>query len=449
MQGKSGHILVVDNDCSFCEEFQKHFASLGYEVSTAVNASDTLQICRYSMPEVIFVSISADKDDGMELLKNLRREWQSIKIVAMATKGSLELVSRAMETKVFEYVPKPRKIAFLDALVKRALQNRKDKNKVPPKAECGFIGSSEAMQSIFKHLLQIAEQDAPVLISGSTGTGKELAARLIHSKSSRSRGPFIPVNCGALPEHLVESELFGHCKGSFTGAIQDKIGFCEAADNGILFLDELGELPLEAQVKLLRFLDSRSVERIGDTTRKRVNVRILAATNKNLEEAINAGTFRLDLFYRIAVLNIRMPDLISHKEDIPELACFFLDKIKPGMKLAPESLEELSRRKWPGNVRELRNLLWQASAMANGSILTPDCFPEESNAIDNWQDAGLQSFVASRNWGEGCLELATQELQRRLIARAINESEGNQSLAANKLGIHRNTLHRLLEDYKL
>lgn len=444
-------ILVVDDEPAICYAFKRFFEKRGFAVSATGDVDKAFEECEENGPLLVFLDVRLGGADGLELLARIKEASPALPVVVMTAFGSLETVSRAMELHAFDYVTKPLDMSRAEALVKQVQAANKIRHEVPA-VECGFAGASPVMQQLFKQLLKIAALDAPVLINGETGTGKELAARLIHSRSRRAKGPFIPVNCGALPEHLVESELFGHKKGTFTGAIQDKVGLCEAADKGVLFLDEVGDLPLTAQVKLLRFLDQRQVERLGGTAPVDVDVRVLAATNRDLHSAVESGRFRADLYYRIAVLQVKTPSLEQHKEDVPELAAHFLRQFDPSLSLSREAVELLVSRSWPGNVRELRNAVWQAAAAAQGSVVTADCVSEHKGAAgesSGMDEDWLQKYVDSLPFAGECLHKAVDELQTRLIRRALAESGGNQTAAAEKLGLHRNSLRRMMDDLKV
>lgn len=301
-----------------------------------------------------------------------------------------------------------------------------------------FIGESAVMHRLNARLERLAALDANVLIEGETGTGKELAARRIHAKSVRSKGPFVALNCGALPRTLLESQLFGSARGTFTGASEDRRGLCEEADGGVLFLDEIGELPLEAQASLLRFLDSGEIMRLGENRSRHCDVRVIAATNRNLQSMTATGTFRGDLYYRLSVLKVNMPSLNSHVEDIGPLARHFLGQIGPGYQLSPEALDALSQRSWPGNVRELRNVMWQAAEMSADRIITAACIP-----VEYW-NSGISCAAPTRDRNI-TLTAAIEQLRDTMIQQALQECHGNVCLAAKKLGIHRNTLGNLLK----
>ena len=301
-----------------------------------------------------------------------------------------------------------------------------------------LIGSSEVMWRLNARLERLAALEANVLIEGETGTGKELAARSIHSKSSRSGGPFVALNCGALPRTLLESQLFGCAKGTFTGASEDRRGLCEEANGGVLFLDEIGELPLEAQASLLRFLDSGEIMRLGENRSRRCDVRVIAATNRELQSMMASGAFRSDLYYRLSALKVSMPPLSSHVEDIGQLARHFLCQIGGEYQLSDEAVEALMRRRWPGNVRELRNVLWQAVERADsGRRITADCIP-----VEYWS-AGV-SCCEPLQCRETSLTEAIEQLRDSMIRKALQDCRGNMCLAARKLGIHRNTLRNFM-----
>ncbi|MBQ6472780.1 MAG: sigma-54-dependent Fis family transcriptional regulator [Victivallales bacterium] len=433
-------ILVIDDEESICYALRRYLEKRGYRVETAANGAGALPWC--GKAQLAFLDVRLGQEDGLALLAQMRERNPQLAVVVMTAYGTLETVSRAMALGAFDYVTKPLDMKRAEELVCRALAGNADQTQgeEAPHAENGFVGSSPKMQELFKNLLRYAGMDAPVLITGETGTGKELAARLIHSKSRRSQAPFVAVNCGALPENLVESELFGHRRGTFTGAEQDKRGLCAAAHSGILFLDEVGELPLPAQVKLLRFLDSGQFWPLGASEPMSVDVRVIAATNRDLKEAVEQGGFRADLFYRLAVLQIHTPALREHAEDIPELARYFLAQVNGRLQLDDPAIRELTRRQWRGNVRELRNAIWQAATTSQGALVSVANLPK--GKAETGGDA-LQQYVNSLSLDGQAMERAVRELQTRLIRRALDECGGNQTLAAERLGLHRNSLHRL------
>jgi DNA-binding NtrC family response regulator len=445
-------IAVIDDEAAICFALQRFFAKRGARVLTAGNWEQGRQYC--AQADLLFLDVQLGQHDGLELLPEIRSSWPDLAVVVITAYGSLEMVERAMQNGAFEYVTKPLDMHKIELLVRQALAARPDTLPAAPDTAdyYGFVGNSAPMQHLLLQLLRVAAQDVPTLINGETGTGKELAARLLHQKCRRAKGPFVTVNCGALPENLIESELFGYCKGTFTGAVQDKVGLCEAADRGILFLDEIGELPLPAQVKLLRFLDQGRIERLGAVRPVEVDVRVIAATNRDLAEAVKEGRFRADLFYRIAVLQVEMPPLREHRQDIIPLAKYWLEKLPlPERRgLSPAAAEWLQSWSWPGNVRELRNVVLQAALAAQGGDILPehlpDGIPAGAESAPPGSSAELQRYVEALSLtGTDCLAQATAQLQRALVRRALRECDGYQSAAAAKLGIHRNSLRRILE----
>jgi two-component system response regulator PilR (NtrC family) len=445
----SPRILIIDDEEAICFAFCRSLAKRGYELRAASNAADARHLLREWRPALLFLDLRLGDSDGMDLLKEFKSEQPDLPVVMMTAYGSLELVSQAMACGALDYLTKPLDMDRVHALVAELFASHADAD-AAVEPEGGFVGSSPLMQDLFSQLLRMAALDAPVLLCGETGTGKDLAARLLHARSARRDKPFVAVNCGALPDKLVESELFGHCKGSFTGATEDKIGRCEAAHGGVLFLDEISELSLPAQVKLLRFLDHGVVERLGASRSGKVDVRVIAASNRDVPAAVATGQFRADLFYRLAVLQLRTPPLREHPEDIPALAQHILRQINPRLRLAADSVSALQAQAWPGNVRELRNALYQAATRARGDLITP---ANLALATASELDAASSSAALLADYAESveltggtAMKDATDALQRQLIERALREADGNQTQAAAKLGLHRNSLRRLMDE---
>lgn len=449
-------LLIIDDEASICYAFQRYFSKRGYEVVTCGDGERGLQqgLALNPKRDMLFLDLRLGDADGLELLEKLRQHQPDLPVVLMTAFGTLNTVNRAMNCQVFEYVTKPLDMAAAEKLVQRALLKQPQAPPSPPETAEGFVGESPTMQELFKLLLRVASMnDVPVLITGATGTGKELAARMIHARSQRSQAPFVAVNCGALPENLVESELFGHCRGTFTGASQDKPGRFEAAHNGVLFLDEIIELPLPAQVKLLRFLDHRQIDRLGSLQPLTVDVRVIAASNRDLRHAVDQGHFRADLYYRLAVLQVKTPRLNEHLEDLPMLARHFLHQLNPQLSLAADACEAFAGHDWPGNVRELRNVIWQAASLCQGTMITASCLRQSLVRHDSSKlepvdpQYHLRRHVDSLPLqGGNSLKDALSEMQAMLISRALHESGGNRSQAAASLGIHRNVLHRIMTD---
>ena len=451
-------ILVVDDEKNLRETLVELFESENFVVSSAADGAEALLKIRAENFACVFLDIKMPRMDGLQLLKKLGEEnLLQTPIVVVSAFSDSEKTIEAMRLGAFDYLTKPLDIEeILDAL-KRAVaqskqnsqtQNRAEKSAKSAGENISIIGSSRAMRDVFKQIGRVSATDATVLITGESGTGKELAARAIHEFSRRKNAPFVAVNCGAIPENLVESELFGYEKGAFTGASNQKKGKFEAANGGTIFLDEIGEMPLPAQVKMLRVLQERKIERVGGTTLIPVDVRILAATNRDLQTEIAEKTFREDLFYRLNVVLINLPPLRSRLADVPQLAEFFLERsIKkyklPNKFLTDAAMKTLISREFSGNVRELENIIERAavtSGMANA--ITPENLSEEYKTAE----------ISAQNFSD-LLNLPFKEavgnLEKLLIEKALRESEGNRTEAARKLGINRRLLYDKIKEYKI
>ena len=459
----SADILIIDDEEAICFAFKRYFESRGARVEVASSAAQGLARYRERRPDVTFLDVRLPDRNGLEVLEELRREEPTACIVVITAYGSLKTVTRAVNGKAFDYLVKPLDLKRAGELVEQALAARRAPLKAPGDAHAhgDIVCASAAMQDVFKRVLQVAQVDSAILIRGQTGTGKEVVARAVHDHSRRKAGPFVAVNCGALPENLVESELFGYVRGAFSGADSDKPGRFESADGGTLFLDEVGELPLAAQVKLLRFLDSQTVERLGSLRGRQVDVRVVAATNRDLTRALEEGTFRRDLYYRLAVVEIALPPLAERVDDILPLAQHFLARLSgPGgaqRGISPQAGELLRSYPWPGNVRELRNAIEHAAVIAAGSTILPAHLPQAVRtglpAVPSSADQGqalLDRYVQTLQCPDGQLyRSAVEPLERALIRRALRETGGNQSAAAEKLGLHRNTLRTKIREFGL
>jgi DNA-binding NtrC family response regulator len=454
------HILVIDDEEAICFAFARYFERRGFTVTVAATGKEGQQRFAESRPDVVFLDVRLPDANGLDVLERLRQIDVRACVVVITAYGTLETVTRAIRGKAFDYLVKPLDLDRAGQIVAEALASRAAAEKRPPAARAGpdarpeglLVGSCPAMQEVYKHIGKVAQVDAAVLILGDTGTGKELVARAIHEHSARRGGPFVPVNCGALPENLVESELFGYVKGAFSGADADKPGRFEAADGGTLFLDEVADLPLAAQVKLLRFLDSQTVERLGSIRSISLDVRVLAATNRDVRKAIEAGAFREDLFYRLAVVQIELPPLASRRQDIVELAEHFLaQRAGDRVHLSAAAAEVLQAHRWPGNVRELRNAIEHAAVVCGGDLILPQHLPAAVRAAAGGagtdasrMDQAAEAYLDSLAPGPGRFGRAVEPLERALIRRALAQTHGNQSAAADLLGLHRNTLRNKL-----
>jgi len=461
-------ILVVDDEEAICYAFRRCFESRGWRVRIVGTGAAGLAAYRDAPADVVFLDVRLPDADGLDVLRDLRTRDAGCRVVVITAHGSLETVRRAVEGQAFDYLAKPIDLDRAVELVAEALEARRVEARpvrpppVPTMTQgTNLVGASPAIQEVFKRVSRVARAESTVLIQGETGSGKELIARAVHAQSGRAAGPFVPVNCAALPESLVESELFGHVRGAFTGAEADRAGRFEAADGGTVFLDEVSELPPAVQVKLLRFLDNQVVERLGSVEPIRVDVRILAATNRDLSEAIETGAFRRDLFYRLAVIRIDVPPLRARREDISALVSYFLSVHAsadgPLPVISRDAMGHLEAYDWPGNVRELRNAVEHAVVVSGGGPVLPAHLPErvrrgpaEAPAAPDSADAALETYLDRlAEAGPEAFRSAIAEVDKRLIVRALAETGGNRSAAADRLGIHRNTLRRKIGEYGL
>jgi len=452
--GKIYNILAVDDDKSI-STLVKSILSLEkqYEVTTVINGEACLKYIRDQLPDLILMDIQMPGIDGIETLKRVKEFDPRIPVVMMSGHGTIERAVRSMKLGAYDFITKPIDrdrllITVKNALMTSSLKREVDELKSELKQKYTFkniIGQSGVMQEVFKAVEKIVDSNVTVLIQGESGTGKELIARAIHYHSkTRANKPFVAVNCTALPESLLESELFGHEKGSFTGAVGRRIGKFEQANTGTIFLDEVGLMSPATQAKLLRVLQEREFERVGGTELIKVDVRVISATNKDLEEAMKKGEFREDLYYRISVFPIKLPPLRERKEDIPLLAAHFLKKYneqenKQIEGISPEALELLMAYNWPGNVRELENAIERAVVLATDKEIGPKELPAAVRSL------GEKKLYESDNTLSSWIE----KLEEEALRQALLENEGNISKTAKKLGIGRATIYRKAKKYGL
>lgn len=451
-------ILVIDDEKNLRESLVELIESENYVADSAGDGAEGLLKIRANDYACILLDIKMPRMDGLQLLTKLREEdLTKTPIIVISAFGESEQTIEAMRLGAFDYLTKPLDIDEVTETVKHAVEQFFQSKEVTARDsvaektlrdKVSIIGSSRAMRDVFKQIGRVSATDATVLITGESGTGKELVARAIHEYSARKDKPFVAVNCGALPENLVEAELFGYEKGAFTGANAQKKGRFETANGGTLFLDEIGEMPLAAQVKLLRALQERRFERVGGTQTVVANVRVVAATNRDLQAEIKAGNFREDLFYRLNVISIHLPPLRERIADIPALAEFFLDKTiekynLPNKNFAESAMRALVNYGFAGNVRELENLVERA-AVASGvsNIILPEQL---------FQNESINASAKSKN--ENLLDLpfkeAISKLEKALIEKALRETSGNRSEAARKLQINRRLLYDKIEEHKI
>ncbi len=418
-----------------------------YDIYLAEDRPSAIALINKEQPAVITLDLGlppnpAGVEEGFAVLDHILDEYGHTKVIIITGRGEKEHALRAVGKGAYDYFYKPIELDELKVVLKRAFhvsqleQEQRDlRQRLSGDTFEGMIGTSSKMQDIFSAIRKVATTDAPVLIRGESGTGKELVARAIHRLSIRASRPFIPINCSAIPENLIESEFFGHEKGTFTGAHVQRKGRFEMAEGGTLFLDEIGDLPLTIQVKLLRFLQEKTIERVGGREQIEVDTRILAATNRDLEEAMRNSAFRDDLFYRISVINISLPPLRERSADIVLLAKTFLDRYANESKkkikgFSSQVIEALERYAWPGNVRELENRIKRAVIMSEGKKIT-------------LEDLEMQSVAGAKE--NILLKDAREHLEKELILKAIARNENNLTKAASDLGISRPTLYDLMQ----
>ena len=448
---KKPSILLIDDDPSLRRVIEYSLAENGYSVLPAASGEEGLALFQEVPCDAVITDITMPGMSGLDVLVKVRQADLNVPVIIITAYGTIESAVSAMKQGAFDYITKPFNRDELRITLERALKMRRlEKENVRLRAEVidryrfdAIVGNSEKLREVIALAGRVAPSDATVLVTGESGTGKELLARGIHYSSGRSEGPFVAVNCAAIPENLIESELFGHVKGAFTGAVRDREGKFELADGGTLFLDEIGDLRVDLQAKILRSLQERTVDRVGGVKQIDLDVRVIAATNKDLEREVREGSFREDLYYRLSVVTLQMPPLRDRKDDIPVLAEHFLRKFSPGLivRLAPDALALLTAYGWPGNVRELENVMERASILKRGDTITCEDLPEKLS-----RKATGASEVLLNLPEEG---LSLEELEKDLIVKALEKHKGNQTRAAEYLRITRPTLIYRMEKFGL
>ncbi len=454
---QAAKILVVDDDAVARELLAEALKNEGYNVEAYGSGEEAIARGREGRVDLVLTDIRMGAVDGLTVLREFKRMSQDTAIVVLTAFGSLEGAIEAIKQGAYDYLAKPFKKEEIKLVVQRSLdhcrllrENTKFREELKSKDEWSpLVGSSPAMLEVYKLVARVSETRSTVLLQGESGTGKELIARAIHGNSPRRDRPFVPVNCGALPDTLLESEMFGYEKGAFTGAVGTKTGLFESANGGTLFLDEVGELGQALQVKLLRVMQDHEVRRVGGTTSIKVDVRIIAATNRDLEQLVKEGKFRDDLFYRLNVVRITLPSLKEREEDIPMLAHYFLQKCAAGATTAvrgfhPDTMECLTRYRWPGNVRELENAIERAVSLSHGPLLTPDDLPASLRQASGPAEQKPEIPETTES-----VYLTLEEVEKRHLTRVLKETKGNKVKAAKILGIDRRTLYRMAERFGL
>jgi DNA-binding NtrC family response regulator len=448
-------ILVVDDDEDLLASITQHFQRAGAKVLQATSGEEALAKATESL-DVALVDLHLPGMDGLELLARLKEARPEVEVIFLTAHSSVETAVKAMRQGAYDYLTKPFRLADLEAHAQKACEKarlaRRERQWVEhlnyESPRYRLIGSGPAMRKVVAMIEKVAATDATVLIRGESGTGKELVARAIHLNSTRANRPMVTVNCAALPETLLESELFGHEKGSFTGAVTAKRGLVEVAEGGTLFIDEIGEMAAGLQAKLLRVLEDGHYRRVGSTSDGHADVRIVAATNRRLEDEIKANRFREDLYYRLNVITIYLPPLRDHPEDIPELVQHLLATRQVGgilHRITPQAMSLLTRYRWPGNVRELANVLERAQILCEGSLITPDDLPEDLTAPSQHGGPAASAPGAAPESAPRTLE----GVERAHLMEVLRECGGNKVRAARALGVSRRALYRLLDRHGL
>ncbi len=436
-------LLVVDDDDEFRDTLARRFSRVGFQVSEAPGGEQALEMVQRRDFDVAVFDMMMPGLSGLDLLKRFKDNHVECEVVFLTGKGTVDTAVDAMKLGAFDYLQKPFPLQELEGVIRRASERRqlrKENRQLRAlldraKATSEMVGQSPAMQELFRLIERAGPSDKAILIQGESGTGKELVARALHEHSKRSANPMVIINCAALPEPLLESELFGHEKGSFTGAIGAKPGLFEVADGGTLFIDEIGEMPGALQAKMLRVLEDGSLRRVGSIRERKVNVRLLAATNRNLADEVQAGRFREDLYYRINVMSLELPPLTARTGDIPLLVAHFLGM---GWEIEEGAMQALERYDWPGNVRQLINVIERGKIMAEEQTLRLQDLPRE--VVEQvGGDTGATLPITD--------DLAS--IERAKVVEVMRKEHGNKTRAAIALGIDRRKLYRLVEKYSI
>ena len=442
-------VLVVEDEQASQQLCVEVAESCGMKASTAITVEEALEVLESRAVDIVLTDLKLQQSNGLELLKRVRDLYPQVAVVVLTQYGTIDSAVAATRMGAVDYVTKPFHVEDLKTRLMRVARDvdlhqenqlLREQLRTRP-GFGGLIGVSQRMQRVYKMIEKVSQHEYPVLILGESGTGKELVARSIHFSGARKNRPFAPVDCSALVPTLVESELFGYVKGAFTGAVQARQGLLEVAQGGTLFLDEIGDMPVDLQAKLLRALQEREVKPVGSTERRHIDVRIIAATNRDLETAIRTGNFRQDLYFRLNVVQIKLPPLRERKSDIPLLVTSFLEKFAnprgESRSISEEAMRQLVAYDWPGNVRELENSIERAVALGSGPIVHVGDLP-----------SNLQ-YPTSERASEKDELLPLEELERRAILRMLRETSGDKLAAARMLGIGKTTLYRKLKQYHM
>lgn len=440
-------ILVIDDDTSLRRVLEYNLQEDGYDIQTASSGEEGLYLFGQSPPDLVITDMKMSGMDGLMVLKSIKERSPETLVIIITAFGTVNIAVEAMKAGAYDYITKPFNRDQLKLTINKAFQfnclakeNKQLKRELSDNIEFRtIVGTSREMERIFEVIRKVSDTEAAILITGESGTGKELIARSIHANSSRRDGPFVAINCAAIPRELLESELFGHTKGAFTGSVKDKIGKFQLADGGTLFLDEIGELPLELQPKLLRALQEKEVEPVGGTKIQKLDVRIVSATNLNIDRAIEDNLFREDLYYRLSVIPIHLPPLRERRKDIPLLIHYFCGKHgNEKVTFDKDALHALVMYPWPGNVRELENTIERLLIMRNSDVISIDELPEKVIASDT--SGGAVIMLPDEGY-------SLEQLEREVVVQALERNHWNQTAAARFLRIPRHTLIYRLEKY--
>jgi two-component system response regulator HydG len=453
-------VLVVDNDTAHAETMADSLRSVGFACTVAGGGREAISLLESTTFEIVVTDLKMPDTGGLEVLAKCKELQPDAEVVLVTGHGTIESAVEAMQQGAFNYLLKPLDLKQLRAVVENAARSqylRRANAELHRRLDErfgfeGVVGNSPQMYDVVMRLQRIAPTDATVLIQGETGTGKELVAKAIHQNSPRKKRPFVPLNCAALSEHILESELFGHIRGAFTDASSDRVGKFEYADGGTLFLDEVGDMPIPTQIKLLRVLECGEITRVGSNEPVNVNVRILSATNRDLEKAISAGTFREDLYHRLKVVTIVLPRLVERRDDIPLLVEYFIKEHAKRHQKTIRGISTPARRRllafdWPGNVRQLRNVIESMVVVDIDEVLDVDDLPTELAP-----PAGETGDVASATGEDGLHQMvgkSMNEIEKLFISETLKATGGNREEAATMLGIGERTLYRKIKEYGL
>jgi len=443
-----GKILVVDDQKEMRDFLKKVLSKKNaFQVDTADTCKNAIRKFCEKFYDIVLTDIYLTDCDGMQILREIKKKSPDTIVIMMTAFGTIDSAVYAMKEGAYDYVNKPFKVDEISIILDKAIEKsnlRRElhllREEIQKKYEfSNIIGKSKIMQDMFFLIKRVADSKSSVLIYGKSGTGKELVAKALHFNSPRRNNPFVPVNCSAIPETLLESELFGHVRGAFTGAVRNKKGLFDEADTGTIFLDEIADIPFSIQVKLLRFLQEKVIKPVGSTKFHNVDVRVIAATNKNLVELIKAGRFRDDLYYRLNVIPINLPELTERSEDIPLLVNYFLSKAtkenKKNLSISTEAMNILLNHTWPGNVRELENIIERAVILCRGDKITPEDLPDHVKG--SYINPELRE------------DMTLEELEKQYIKKIFHKTSGHRTQTAKILGIDRRTLYRKLRKYDI